>query len=48
MIAALPLASFAEISPLLNEMENCGMSAAFIQGIQKSFAAISKITQDQL
>ena len=32
----------------LNEMENCGMSAAFIQGIQKSFAAISKITQDQL
>ena len=32
----------------LNEMENCGLSAAFIQGIQKSFAAISKITQDQL
>lgn len=32
----------------LNEMENFGMSAAFIQGIQKSFAAISKITQDQL
>jgi hypothetical protein len=29
-------------------MENCGLSAAFIQGIQKSFAAISKITQDQL
>jgi hypothetical protein len=24
------------------------LSAAFIQGIQKSFAAISKITQDQL